>query len=40
MAFSQMAVSLEYVLQEHFDKPDNLQREKVAKRDNFPCYLT
>jgi hypothetical protein len=28
------------VLQENFDKRDNLWREKVSKRDNFPCYLT
>jgi hypothetical protein len=27
-------------IQENFDKRDNLQREKVSKRDNFPCYLT
>jgi hypothetical protein len=27
-------------IQEIFDKRDNLQREKVSKRDKFPCYLT
>jgi hypothetical protein len=27
-------------LQENFDKRDNLEREKVSKRDKFPCYLT
>jgi hypothetical protein len=27
-------------IQENFDKRDNVQREKVSKRDNFPCYLT
>jgi hypothetical protein len=27
-------------IQENFDKRDNLLREKVSKRDNFPCYLT
>jgi hypothetical protein len=27
-------------IQENFDQRDNLQREKVCKRDNFPCYLT
>jgi hypothetical protein len=29
-----------YDIQENFDKRDNLWREKVSKRDNFPCYLT
>jgi hypothetical protein len=27
-------------VQENFVKRDNLQREKVSQRDNFPCYLT
>jgi hypothetical protein len=28
------------LVQENFDKRDNLEREKVSKRDKFPCYLT
>jgi hypothetical protein len=29
-----------FPIQENFDKRDSLQREKVSKRNNFPCYLT
>jgi hypothetical protein len=29
-----------FLIQENFDKRDNFKREKVSKRDNFPCYLT
>jgi hypothetical protein len=34
------SIYLVWLLQENFDKRDNLEREKVSKRDNFPFYLT